>query len=39
MKSYSKKRKILYNAPVDWEARPENLVIAKMGSLMRHRWY
>ena len=23
----SKKRKILYNAPVDWEAKPENLII------------
>ena len=27
MKSYSKKRKVLYNAPVDWEARPEDLFI------------
>ena len=25
--SVSKKRKILYNAPVDWEAKPESLII------------
>ncbi len=31
LKTGAKKRKILYNAPVDWEAKPEDLVIKTGG--------